>query len=166
LITRLDVPPGWPGAVLAEIELRRSGSSTRKVLLSRDSGLTWRTLAESTSFSTILWAAASRKVIYLQRDNTLERSNDGGKSWKPVAVPAPFSSFAVDAANPEIVYLATSTRGVLRSTNGGQTWSEVNAGLAGLGRLWIYNIVADPKVPSTAYAVPVKGGIFQARFGN
>jgi photosystem II stability/assembly factor-like uncharacterized protein len=166
IITKLGVPPGWPGAVWAEIESRRSGQSTRKVLLSRDSGKTWRTLAESTSFSTLLRAAAARRVIYLQRGETLQRSNDAGASWTTLAVPVPFSAVAVDAVNPEIVYLATLTRGVLRSTNGGRAWSEANAGLAALGRLWVFDIAADPKLPGTAYAFPVQGAIFQARFGN
>lgn len=166
LIRQLGVPPGWPGAVWAELEARRSGQSTRKVLLSLDSGKTWRTLTQSTSASILLRVAAARRVIYLQGNNTLQRSDDAGATWAPVAVPGPFLSVAVDAANPEIVYLATNNRGVLRSTNGGGTWSEINAGLAPLGRLWVTDVVADPKFPFTVYAFPVKGGVFQGRFGN
>jgi len=166
IVHRLGVPPGWSGAVWAEVELRRSGRSTWKVLLSRDSGKTWRTVAQSTESFPRLRAAAARKVIYLQRNDTLQRSNDAGATWIPVGVPGPFLNFAVDAADPDVVYLATLGRGVLRSTDGGQTWSEANAGLAGMGRLWILDVVTDPKVPSTAYAFPVIGGLFQARFGD
>jgi photosystem II stability/assembly factor-like uncharacterized protein len=166
IIQGLDVPPGWPGAVLADVEARRSGQSTRKVLLSLDAGKTWRTLAQSTNASIHLHAAASRRVIYLRRNNTLQRSSDAGATWATVAVPGPFLSVAVDAANPDILYLGTETRGVLRSANGGGTWRAINAGLAPLGRLWVPDVVTDPKVPFTAYAFPAKGGIFQGRFGN
>lgn len=74
-------------------------------------------------------------------------------------------SIAVDAADPDVVYAATENRGVLRSTDGGRTWSPT-AGLATQGRLWVHDVVADPKFPSTAYALPGNGGAFQAHFGE
>lgn len=167
LIRRLDVLPRWPGAAWADVEARRSGEGTTwKVLLSLDSGRTWRTLAQSTNFATVLRAAGSRGVLYLQRDNSLRRSDDAGATWTPIALPGRILSFAVDSVDPDVLYVSTRQRGVLRSTDGGRTWREVNAGLARLGRLWVFDVMADPKLASTAYAFPVKGGIFHARFGE
>ena len=166
-VDRLGVPPGWPGAVWAEVEVRSTfGPQSWLVLFSQNAGRTWRTLARSETFSSFgtRTVAASRGVIYLNRGTALLRSRDAGKSWDPIAFPGRILSFAVDAADPDILYAATRYQGVLRSTDGGRTWSPVNAGLARLGRLWIEDIVADPKVPSVAYAFPAKGGIFQARF--
>lgn len=165
-VRRLSVPPGWRGAVFAQVDSRRAIRTTYKVLFSEDSGRTWRMLTQTNDAFTVLRAAGSRGVIYLQRNNTLQRSDDEGQSWSPVAVPGPFLSVAVDAADPDLLYLATKGRGVLRSADGGRTWSEINAGLARLGRLWIFDVVTDPKVPFTAYAFPAKGGIFQGRFGE
>jgi len=164
LFLQLAVPFGWPGAVWAQVESRRSGKSVRKLLFSLDAGRTWRTLAQSAAVAPRLRADGSHGILYVQRNNSLRRSEDAGVTWTPVAVPGPFLSFAVDAADPDILYLATQGRGVLRSTDGGHTWSEANAGLDSLGRLWILDVRADPKVPSMVYAFPAKGGIFQARF--
>lgn len=167
MVHRLGVPPGWPGAIWAEVEVRTSfASQSWLVLFSQNAGRTWRTLAKSNTFSNsgTRTVAASRGVIYLNRGTALLRSRDAGKSWDPIAFPGRIVSFAVDAADPDILYAATRFQGVLRSTDGGRTWSTANAGLARLGRLSILDILADPKVPSVVYAFPAKGGIFQARF--
>jgi len=73
-------------------------------------------------------------------------------------------SIAVDAVDPDLVYAATRYRGVLRSTDGGRTWASLSAGLARLGRLWVRDVMTDPLFSAVAYAFPVKGGVFQARF--
>ena len=167
LVHRLGVPPGWPGAVWAEVEIRYSVNGQKfQVLFSQDSGRTWRTLTQSTTISSfgLRTVAASRRVIYLNRVTALLRSDDAGASWTPLPFPGRILSLAVDAADPDIVYAATRNQGVLRSTDGGRTWNPVNAGLARLGRLWVQDVLADPAVPSVAYTFPVKGGIFQARF--
>ncbi|MFM7310469.1 MAG: WD40/YVTN/BNR-like repeat-containing protein [Flavobacteriales bacterium] len=71
----------------------------------------------------------------------LWRSFDGGLSWTTNTDTLPtlgISSIAFDTNNPEIIYAGTGDRdasdspgmGVIKSTDGGETWSFVNAGIA------------------------------------
>jgi photosystem II stability/assembly factor-like uncharacterized protein len=160
-IVRLGTPHNWPGAVWAEVE----STDGFLILFSQNSGRTWRILAKGVaSFQRSHSVAASRGVIYLNRGPALQRSRDGGATWQTLPVGGRALSVAVDAADPDIVYIATRFRGVLRSTDGEATWVPVNAGLARLGRLWVVDMITDPKRSSVAYAFPIKGGVFQARF--
>jgi photosystem II stability/assembly factor-like uncharacterized protein len=164
-INRLGTAPGWPSAVWAELRTDSFGLGEEfLVLFSQNSGLTWRILARRIESPRGAHAvAASQGVIYLNRGTALQRSDNAGASWESRPAGFKIQSIAVDAADPDVVYAATENRGVLRSTDGGRTWNPT-AGLATQGRLWVHDVVADPKFPSTAYALPVKGGAFQAHF--
>jgi photosystem II stability/assembly factor-like uncharacterized protein len=163
IVNRLGTAPGWPGAVWAEVETTTEGPL---ILFSQNSGRTWHILARRISSPRGAHAvAASQGVIYLNRGRALQRSDNGGARWESRPAGFVIQSIAVDAANPDVVYAATEDRGVLRSTDGGRTWSPT-AGLAGVGRLWVHDVVADPKFPGTAFAFPGLGGTFQAHFGN
>jgi len=54
--------------------------------------------------------------------------------------------------------VGTVDQGVLRSTDGGKTWEQVDAGLAGLGRNLVTQVTADPSAPHTFYAFPLAVG--------
>jgi len=164
-VNRLGAAPGWPGAVWAEVETNTPGEEFL-VLFSQNSGRTWRILARRISAPRGAHAvAASRGVIYLNRGTALQRSDNGGANWESRPAGFVIQSIAVDAADPDVVYAATEDRGVLRSTDGGRTWSST-AGLDRLGRLWVHDVMTDPASPSTAYAFPALGGAFKARFGD
>ncbi|MBS0548910.1 MAG: hypothetical protein JSR24_14240 [Proteobacteria bacterium] len=71
------------------------------------------------------------------------RSEDGGQSWRKLATPGvreyckgPFSSrvmrFAQNPKKPDEIYAALEINGVMRSTDGGETWSDCSAGLVKL----------------------------------
>lgn len=64
---------------------------------------------------------------------------------------------------PKVLYAATD-RGVLRSTDGGVHWSTVNAGLWLQHRLDVKALVAHPADAHRIFALPSRGGIFEARF--
>lgn len=166
-VTRLGVETGSPGRVWAEVQSRNPTSGDAfLVLFSQNGGRTWRTLFRGAAVDLGVRAvAASRGVIYLNRGHVLLRSRNAGKSWE---VGGPVSDqilgLAVDAANPDLVCIATRHSGVLRSTDGGETWTDANAGLARLGRRWIMDVRADPAAPSVFYAYPEEGGVFQIRF--
>jgi photosystem II stability/assembly factor-like uncharacterized protein len=84
------------------------------------------------------------------------RSNDQGASWISLRAGSYFRGVAVDPTNASVLY-ATSSKaykaggspagsdGVLRSTDGGQTWTSLNDGLA-----WPFAgpIAIDPSNPS------------------
>jgi photosystem II stability/assembly factor-like uncharacterized protein len=68
------------------------------------------------------------------------RSEDGGASWRKLATPkvgahckGPFASrvmrFAQNPKKPEEIYAALEINGVMRSTDGGESWTDCSAGL-------------------------------------
>src|SRR6195256_5586331 len=68
------------------------------------------------------------------------RSDDGGTSWRKLATPViashckgPFASrvmrFAQNPKKPDEIYAALEINGVMRSTDGGETWQDCSAGL-------------------------------------
>jgi photosystem II stability/assembly factor-like uncharacterized protein len=166
LVLRLGTAPGWPGRAWAEVRSSGPESLETLVLFSQDSGRTWRTLwRRPADISGIRRIAAARGLIYLNRDFVLLRSHDQGAHWEVGGgLPAPAVTLAVDAADPDVVVVGTHEGGVFRSTDGGETWTAENAGLARLGRRSIHDVFADPALPSVFYALPETGGIFQIKF--
>src|SRR5262249_50746097 len=74
------------------------------------------------------------------------RSEDEGASWRKLKTPAigthcqgPFASrvmrFAQNPKNPAEIHAALEINGVMRSTDGGETWSDCSAGLIKLSEL-------------------------------
>src|SRR5439155_1541744 len=89
----------------------------------------------------------------------LHRSTDGGRSWKFLVVPSPSRgtvlALAVDPSNALTVYAATSY-GVEKSTDRGETWSAMNAGLPNM------DVVRLAVAPSTGlYAGTYGRGAFE-----
>ena len=75
-------------------------------------------------------------TLWIGSHNGLYRSSDEGKTLQAVKIPAElaamdFMSFAQDPTNPSVLYVGTHNRGVLRTTDGGETWGAFSTGLGG-----------------------------------
>lgn len=95
----------------------------------------------------------------------LFRSEDAGKTWKRVPVPTKHPhldvmAIAFDPKDPKVIYVGTHEAGVLKSTDGGSSWTEANNGLGGLD---VHGLAADPNAPAKLHAaVREKGeGIYR-----
>ncbi len=77
------------------------------------------------------------------QDMAVYRSDDRGKQWRRLVVPNPDGlcvmgfptrviRIAVDPSNPDEIYVALEVGGLVRSLDGGRTWTDCNAGLLGL----------------------------------
>jgi hypothetical protein len=87
------------------------------------------------------------------------RTEDGGTTWEPVtdAFGTPnVKALAMDPGDPARVY-AASTRGLLVTTNGGDSWSQVadNAALGMTGADGV--LVVDPADPRRLYLANARG---------
>src|SRR5439155_19256801 len=81
------------------------------------------------------------------------------------AIPTDQLSFlAIAPVTPTTRYPAAAScgYGVLKSTNGGGSWSAVNPGLSDLH---VYGLAIDPQTPSTLYA-GTRGGVFKSTDGG
>src|SRR4051794_10952832 len=73
------------------------------------------------------------------------------------------SSLAIDRTTPQTVYAGTITNGMLKSTNGGTSWSAVSSGLT---NTWIKALAIDPTTPQTIYAGTYGSGVFKSTNGG
>lgn len=77
------------------------------------------------------------------------RSTDGGASWACMPdVGAVVQDLGVAPSSPETLYAATGTLGMLKSTNRGVSWSQINHGILGVGPL---ALAIDPRSAATVY---------------
>jgi photosystem II stability/assembly factor-like uncharacterized protein len=87
----------------------------------------------------------------------LFKRTEGGTSWKQLSLGLPegtyFGPLAIDPRNAGTVYVGTET-GVMRSTDGGENWSAVNSGLAGIS---VTSLTIDSQDPNTVYAGTAAG---------
>jgi hypothetical protein len=117
-----------------------------------------------------LWGSAPGEI-----DDSIVQSTDGGATWNPLAAPVPGCGsldLQVAPSSPSTLYLAGASpvgpfcreplSAVLRSTDGGATWTEADGGLNG-GT--ITRLAIDPHDPDLLYA-GTGGGEDPASQGN
>ena len=90
----------------------------------------------------------------------LYRTTNGGNSWEETDVEGIFTrDIAIDPVVPDIIYAGTAFQpegsshlgGVVKSTDGGDTWRNMNSGLHGSSILTIHDVAIDPNETETIY---------------
>ncbi|MFN7017475.1 MAG: WD40/YVTN/BNR-like repeat-containing protein [Fimbriimonadales bacterium] len=86
------------------------------------------------------------------------KTTDGGATWQPLTDHWQFlqvACIAVHPTNPNVIYVGTGdfqgwmrpfSQGVMRSTDGGQTWQSLGA--TQFGNLCVSDIIIDPENPN------------------
>lgn len=117
----------------------------------------------------ITFGPGNSAVGFVATSSGMMRTDNGGTSWRTLPFPAlpatpagqipldsSVRSIAVDPRSPAIVYAAASSQGLMKSSDGGQTWVPVltpDSGAAGI--TWV---AVDPLAPSTVYASGYSAG--------
>jgi len=99
-------------------------------------------------------------VIYLGTfagGGGLFKSADGGTKVTSLGVSGNFATISIDT-HTRAIYAGNRAGGVLRSNDGGATWSDASTGLPSGSE--VLAVEADPNVPSRAYAWIHGGGLF------
>jgi photosystem II stability/assembly factor-like uncharacterized protein len=100
----------------------------------------------------LAFAAAPARTIYAAGIENVYRSKDAGATWSPLINPqlesAGAYSIAADPGNAATVYLGTPYLGVLKSIDGGATWTHTAPFACGA----VWSLVLDPRHPGTIYA--------------
>lgn len=107
-------------------------------------------------------------ALYKAEGQALYRSNDGGEQWTrlPLALTdkdARIAAVAVSAGRPGAIYLAGPGFGVLKSSDGGESWVAVDQGLPHLN---VIALATHSTLPETVYAVVSGEGIFRSEDGG
>lgn len=151
LVTALAVDPQSPATVYV--------ASLSGVAKSTDAGESWGPPTGPAGAEALVVDPQSPSTLYAAQSG-VSKSTDGGASWRPlppVGSGFGFQALAIDPARPGTIYAASwfPSLSVLRSTDGGATWSEQDAGLPHLTPIPSFpvQLAVDPTtVPSTLYA--------------
>ena len=97
---------------------------------------------------------------------TIWESTDSGEKWTKLpkigAKGVNVFSAAFAAGSSSVIYLAAHNEGVLKSTDGGKTWAEANAGLP---HKKICRLRAHPAKPEVLWITLGKEGVFKSTDG-
>ena len=117
----------------------------------------------------IIWVAAYGPVWSKGGERGVYKSTDGGETWKntlEISEHTGVSEIAIDPTNPQILYASAHQRrrrewtyigggpesGLYKSTNGGESWKEINAGLP-KGEMGRIGIAVSPVNSDYIYAI-------------
>lgn len=132
-----------------------------------------------TSITSIAVHPCNPEVIYAGSNfnfsdglqGVLFKTENGGETWDTLRVGGSYSDIIIQQSDPDVVYVAHSGAagrtgsGVLKSTDGGETWQAMNEGLEleESPTTGVYTIAARPNRPEGLYAStanPQLGGWF------
>ena len=172
VVPAVAIDPQHPSTVYASA-CRGGCGGPGSFLKTIDGGATWRqitTIPGPVQSLAIDPRAGSTVFAGTPRGGIL-RSTDAGSSWQRVAVahgvpaakshlgfPYAVLAIAIDPLNANNVYAGSRTGGILKSTDGGTTWSAASTGLT---NLYISALAIDPRNPQVLL-VSTAGGVFRS----
>ncbi len=142
---------------------------------SDNAGTTWETIFDNYGSASIGDVARSQKnpdIIWVGTGEANNRnsvawgdgvykSTDGGETFTNMGLNDTYqiAKIRIHPNNPNTVYVAAignlwaynGTRGVFKTTNGGQTWTKLADGLPDDGKAGATDLVMDPRKPNTLY---------------
>jgi uncharacterized protein (TIGR03437 family) len=133
---------------------------------STDAGVTWKSLLTGPVLSVAL-TASKPGLIYVGRPSApILRTTDNGVNWQEVGSAVTVNALAIDPSNFLIVYASTSRAGVYLTSDGGNTWTLSNGGMAsGATPVSVNAIAIDPRIPQRLYA-GTSIGLFRSSDGG
>jgi len=143
---------------------RASSSSGPTVYKSTDEGILWTNLSSGLPTTTgglvhaVSADPSNESIVYAATAEGVYRTVTGGSSWTYSSPTTnSFKSLVVHPANTTVVYAVTDdavTPHFYRSTNSGQSWSEMSTGLPSAK---VHTLNIDPISPNAVYAATELG---------
>lgn len=99
-----------------------------------DGGISWQTGINgltSLEINGLALRPDNASILFVATNSGVFRSVDAGASWIMVHPITSARAVAIDPQAPGMMIVASAGNGVARSTDGGETWSAVTAGLDG-----------------------------------
>jgi photosystem II stability/assembly factor-like uncharacterized protein len=123
------------------------------------------TIKEGSAIFRIVRDPEKPSRLYAATDAGLFVSENSGASWTEIPVvaaeptPVGVRAFAIDPYNTSTMYAGTSSKGILRSSDGGRTWYPANEGIAGLDSSDVFEILIDVSKPDHILAATIPYGV-------
>ena len=151
-----------------------AGTRRDGVWRSRDSGRNWQRVGEGVVLPNVraLSMLGSGAIYVGTEPAALFRSLDSGDSWEEVLsvrqmseekgwkfpprpnTPAHIRSIATDPGHEETMYLAIQVAGIIRTKDGGKSWTHLTEGFDPD----VHALLIDARNPQTVYAATGSGG--------
>jgi photosystem II stability/assembly factor-like uncharacterized protein len=151
----VSIDPRRPTTVYATANRRPAPAARSRILTSVNGGGSWRPtgshgLPDDFGAGPIVVDRRVPGIVYVGGAG-LFASRNKGRTWAKLLSPGSsrggISAIAVDPVRGSVLYAAELARGVLKSEDGGQTWSRLR-----LGTRNVYIIEIAPTRPQTIYA--------------
>ena len=142
----IAVDPVTPATLYAADVMSGGG-----IFKSIDAGVTWQQVGFSQTGpygSFVAVSPLNHSKVFAVSNSGLFKSVDGGANWTLVG-PYAFVKVVFDPVNTSTIYLVTTSQGILRSTNDGQSWNPINNGISSAGAI---ALKINPANPSLFYA--------------
>ena len=93
-------------------------------------------------------------MLWMGAHTGLYRRESGARVWEKLPLPSTHPHVDVMAVTPDprdarVLYVGTHEAGVLKTTDGGMTWTAVNGGLPGLD---VHGLALDSTAPQKLHA--------------
>jgi len=126
------------------------------ILKSRDEGEHWVSLGAVEAGSLAI-APSRPTTVYAVLVQGLFRSEDGAVTWRPIGSHLPagtqVTTVAVQPDSELTVYVGTAGNGVLKTTDGGETWAAVSTGMPSTALDRVIFLTFDFHTPARLLAV-------------
>lgn len=135
----------------------------RGLYASGDGGQSWQSLAPSLGEPHPNALLATNNGLFLGTQSGLFRWQPEERQWvaAPFQFPSGIASMAAHPQNPDILYAGTSSDGVFRSDDAGQSWTQLPSRLFGVPALAI-----DPNNPDLIYLLAAWERVYESRNGG
>jgi photosystem II stability/assembly factor-like uncharacterized protein len=159
----------WNGVILQSHD---GGRVWRPVSQRPDESISWRAIAFAPSDPATVYAGTSAFFSAGTFDDRMSAggiyvSRDGGATWTPAndarSQDANVTNLMVDPYDPQVVYAATGNHGLLKTTDGGQSWTAINQGLPEPRAL---SVVLHPVDAGIVYAGLGTAGLYRSPDGG
>ncbi len=133
------------------------GTRSSGVYRSLDGGVTWaQTTLIMLAVNDIVFHPTNIRTVFAATETGLYKSTDAGFSWALTPLNTPTSSVTIYPPNPDTMFAGdgrpkAQSKGILRSFDGGATWTQVVSGLG--GNLSITSLAIGAASPQTGIVV-------------
>jgi photosystem II stability/assembly factor-like uncharacterized protein len=122
--------------------------------------IVWRSLGLANAYINCLAIdPVNPLVLYAGGNDVILKSEDGGESWNKIRIfsavePDHIDQILIDPLTPTTIYAAVFNQGLIKSTDAGETWQNINSGLIDFK---FRALVMDPINPEILYTGTANG---------